>query len=102
MSAPHEEAERPVVAVFRTALFNATERFIQEQAASLTRWRPILVGLERKGEILPALRDGMILPANVAERLAFAATGRGGRLGGRMWVWRGQLNHAPFWAGALT
>ena len=78
MSVSEAQVERPVVAVFRTALFNPTERFIQEQAAALTRWRPILVGLERKGEILPALKEGMILPANVAERLAFAATGRGG------------------------
>ena len=35
--------KRPIAAIFRTALFNPTERFIQEQAASLTRWRPVLV-----------------------------------------------------------
>ena len=80
MSASQVEVERPIAAIFRTALFNPTERFIQEQAAALTRWRPLLVGLERKGEILPQLKEGMILPANVAERLAFSATGRGGRV----------------------
>lgn len=96
MSASDDESSRPIVAVFRTALFNATERFIQEQAAALTRWRPILVGLERKGEIVPALRDGMILPANVAERLAFSATGRGGRIEAGVRAARPKLIHAHF------
>jgi glycosyltransferase involved in cell wall biosynthesis len=96
MSVPQAEVERPIVAVFRTALFNPTERFIQEQAAALIRWRPILVGLERKGEILPALREGMILPANVAERLAFAATGRGGAVEAKLRNARPRLIHAHF------
>lgn len=96
MSASDDETSPPVVAVFRTALFNATERFIQEQAAALTRWRPVLVGLERKGEILPALREGMILPANVAERLAFSATGRGGRVEAGVRAARPKLIHAHF------
>jgi glycosyltransferase involved in cell wall biosynthesis len=96
MSVSQEEAERPVVAVFRTALFNPTERFIQEQAAALTRWRPLLIGLERKGEILPGLRAGMILPANVAERLAFAATGRGGAVEAKLRRARPKLIHAHF------
>ncbi len=88
--------ERPVAAIFRTALFNPTERFIQEQAASLTRWRPLLVGLERKGDIAPELKEGMILPANVAERLAFAATGRGGRIEARLRAAQPKLIHAHF------
>ena len=96
MSVSEAQVERPVVAVFRTALFNPTERFIQEQAASLTRWRPILVGLERKGEILPALTEGMILPANVAERLAFSATGRGGAVEAKLRAARPKLIHAHF------
>jgi colanic acid/amylovoran biosynthesis glycosyltransferase len=96
MSASDDETSRPVVAVFRTALFNPTERFIQEQAAALTRWRPLLVGLERKGEILPEIKEGMILPANVAERLAFAATGRGGAVEAKLRKARPQLIHAHF------
>jgi glycosyltransferase involved in cell wall biosynthesis len=96
MSASDDETSAPVVAVFRTALFNPTERFIQEQAAALTRWRPVLVGLERKGEILPELREGMILPANVAERLAFAATGRGGAVEAKLRKARPRLIHAHF------
>jgi colanic acid/amylovoran biosynthesis glycosyltransferase len=96
MTAPEAEVERPVAAIFRTALFNPTEHFIQEQAAALTRWQPLLVGLERKGEILPELKEGMILPANVAERLAFSATGRGGRVEARLKAARPQLIHAHF------
>lgn len=96
MSGSLAEVERPVAAIFRTALFNPTERFIQDQAASLTRWRPLLVGLERKGEVLPELKEGMILPANVAERLAFAATGRGGRVEARLRAARPKLIHAHF------
>jgi colanic acid/amylovoran biosynthesis glycosyltransferase len=96
MSGSEAEGERPVAAIFRTALFNPTERFIQEQAASLTRWRPLLVGLERKGEILPVLKEGMILPANLAERLAFSATGRGGRVEARLRAARPKLIHAHF------
>jgi glycosyltransferase involved in cell wall biosynthesis len=96
MSASEAEDERPVAAIFRTALFNPTERFIQEQAASLTRWRPLLVGLERKGEILPELKEGMILPANIAERLAFSATGRGGRVEAGLRAAGPQLIHAHF------
>jgi hypothetical protein len=38
----------------------------------------------------------MILPANVAERLAFAATGRGGRIEARLRAARPQLIHAHF------
>jgi glycosyltransferase involved in cell wall biosynthesis len=96
MSGSQAEGERPVAAIFRTALFNPTERFIQEQAASLTRWRPLLVGLERKGEIMPELKEGMILPANVAERLAFSATGRGGRVEAKLRAAQPRLIHAHF------
>ena len=96
MSAPQAEAGRPIVAVFRTPLFNPTERFIQDQAAALTRWQPLLVGLERKDEILPELRKGMILPANVAERLAFAATGRGGAVEAKLRKAGASLIHAHF------
>ena len=96
MTAPEAEVERPVAAIFRTALFNPTEGFIQDQAAALTRWRPVLVGLVRKGEIAPALQEGMILPASVAERLAFSATGRGGRLEARLKAAGPRLIHAHF------
>lgn len=96
MSVQQAEGERPVAAVFRTTLFNPTERFIQDQAAALTRWRPLLFGLDRNDQIMPELKKGMILPANVAERLAFAATGRGGAIEAKLRKARPKLIHAHF------
>ena len=96
MSAPADRDPRPVAALFRTPVFNPTERFIQDQAAALTRWRPLVVGLERKGEVLPGLREGMILPAGTAERLLFSARGRGGGIEARLRAAGPRLIHAHF------
>jgi len=96
MSPPADRDCRPAAAIFRTALFNPTERFIQDQAAALTRWRPLLVGLERKGEVLAALRKGMLLPGGTAERLLFSARGRGGSIEARLRAAGPKLIHAHF------
>jgi glycosyltransferase involved in cell wall biosynthesis len=96
MSPPADRDPRPVAALFRTPVFNPTERFIQDQAAALTRWRPLVVGLERKGDVLPALREGMILPAGLADRLLFAARGRGGSIEARLRAAGPKLIHAHF------
>jgi colanic acid/amylovoran biosynthesis glycosyltransferase len=96
MSPPADRDPRPVAALFRTALFNPTERFIQDQTAALTRWRPLAVGLERKGDVLPALREGMILPTGLAERLLFSARGRGGSIEARLRAAGPRLIHAHF------
>jgi colanic acid/amylovoran biosynthesis glycosyltransferase len=96
MSAPPESVEPPIAAIYRTTLFNPTERFLQDQVTALGRWRPLLVGLERKGELPPALRQGIILPASVGERLAFAATGRGGAIETGLRAARPRLIHAQF------
>jgi colanic acid/amylovoran biosynthesis glycosyltransferase len=96
MSAPADRDPRPVAALFRTPVFNPTECFIQDQAAALTRWRPLVVGLERKGEVLPALREGMILPTGMADHLLFAARGRGGSIEARLRAAAPKLIHAHF------
>jgi glycosyltransferase involved in cell wall biosynthesis len=96
MSPPADRDPRPVAALFRTPVFNPTERFIQDQAAALTRWRPLVFGLERKGEVLPALREGMILPTGLAERLLFSARGRGGGIEARLREAGPKLIHAHF------
>ncbi|HMG47950.1 MAG TPA: glycosyltransferase [Allosphingosinicella sp.] len=83
--------ERPVAAIFRTALFNPSEGFIRDQAAALTRWRPLLVGLERKGEEVAAM-----LPANGLERALFALRGRGGAIERRLRAAAPKLIHAHF------
>lgn len=65
---------RPVVAVFRSPLFNASEGFVQAHAAGLTRYTPLVVGLEDKGNALPALRDRIVLArSDLAFRLGLVA-----------------------------
>jgi glycosyltransferase involved in cell wall biosynthesis len=96
MSRREDDKPRPVVAVFRSALFNASERFIQDQAAALTRWRPLVVGLERKSEVLPRLREGMIVAESASEWLTFRLRGRGGRIEAELRAARPALIHAHF------
>jgi glycosyltransferase involved in cell wall biosynthesis len=72
-------------------LFNPSEGFVRDQAAALTRWRPLLVGLERRGETVPAL-----LPANRVERALFALRGRGGAIERRLRAAAPKLIHAHF------
>jgi len=95
MSAREDDEQRPVVAIFRSAVFNASEGFIQDQAAALTRWRPQVVGLERKGEMLPRLREA-IVANGVSERVAFHLRGRGGRIEAELRDVRPALIHAHF------
>src|SRR2546430_9189137 len=95
MSPREDDKPKPIVAVFRSAVFNASERFIQDQAAALTRWRPLVVGLERKGEIVPRLREA-IVAESVGERLAFRLRGRGGRVEAELRAARPALIHAHF------
>src|ERR1051325_4612599 len=95
MSLPKHDEQKPVVAVFRSALFNATVRFIQDQAAALTRWRPIVIGLERKGELVPQLRE-IIVAKSARERLAFRLRERGGPIEADLRAVRPALIHAHF------
>lgn len=82
---------RPVAAIFRTPLFNPSERFIEDQAAALKRWRPLFVGLERK-------RPGVegIVPESAVERALFALRGRGGSVEHRLRAAAPKLVHAHF------
>ncbi|MEN3369360.1 MAG: colanic acid/amylovoran biosynthesis glycosyltransferase [Verrucomicrobiota bacterium] len=96
MSPREDDKPKPVVAIFRSAVFNASERFIQNQAEALTRWRPLVVGLERKGEVLPRLREGIIVAESAIERLAFRLRGRGGRIEAELRAARPTLIHAHF------
>lgn len=83
------------MAVFRSAVFNASERFIQDQAAALIRWQPVIVGLERKGDLVPQLRE-TIVAETATERLAFRLRGRGGRIETTLRAVRPALIHAHF------
>jgi colanic acid/amylovoran biosynthesis glycosyltransferase len=95
MSLREDHQQQPVVVIFRSAVFNASERFIQDQAAALTRWRPLVVGLERKGEVVPRLRSA-IVANGVVERLAFHLRGRGGRIEAELREAKPALIHAHF------
>jgi glycosyltransferase involved in cell wall biosynthesis len=95
MSPREDDEQKPIVAIFRSAVFNASERFIQDQAAALTRWRPVVVGLERKGEMLPRLREA-IVAKSTRERVAFHLRGRGGLIEAKLRATRPALVHAHF------
>ena len=68
MARPIPADDRPLALVFRSPLFNASETFVQAQAAALHRYRPLVVGLENKGGAIAALRDRLLF-ASPAESL---------------------------------
>jgi glycosyltransferase involved in cell wall biosynthesis len=85
----------PAVVIFRAPLFNASETFVRAHALGLKRYRPLLAGLEDKGNIPAELRSSTFLPHGLAERLR-------GRLGDFDWLAarlradRPRLVHAHF------
>jgi glycosyltransferase involved in cell wall biosynthesis len=87
--------ERPVVLLFRSPVFNPSETFIQLQAAGLSRFQPLILGLEDKGNIAPELA-GRVLYASARERLALKLAGRCRALAQRLRVFRPKLVHAHF------
>lgn len=95
MSPRADDEQKPIVAIFRSAVFSASERFIQDQVAAMTRWRPLVVGLERKGEMVVRLRDA-IVAKSPAERWAFRLRGRGGPIEAKLRAAGPALIHANF------
>ncbi|MBV8687662.1 MAG: glycosyltransferase [Alphaproteobacteria bacterium] len=87
--------ERPVAAIFRSALFNPSETFVQAHAAGLVRYRPLVVGLEDKGNAWPALRDARLV-ASRGERLRLRLLGDADGLAARVRAHRPSLVHAHF------
>lgn len=86
---------RPVAAIFRSPLFNASETFVQTHALSLRCYRPLVVGLERKGHVLPALEDRLLV-ATQAQRRALTLLGTAGPLARRLRPHHPRLIHAHF------
>lgn len=68
-AAPVLDPAKPVVAIYRAPVFNASETFIQAQAASLGRYQPLIVGREAKPHVRAELA-GRILIGPTAERLS--------------------------------
>lgn len=57
----------PLVAIYRAPLFNASETFLQAQAASLRSYRPLIVGRVDKGGTIPALQGRTLIARRRAE-----------------------------------
>ena len=70
LAIPPRPSARPIVAIFRSPIFNSSESFIQTHATSLRRFQPLIVGIENKGNIPPSLRDRTVMPGSPLERLA--------------------------------
>ena len=85
---------RPAAAIFRSPLFNGSETFVQAHAAGLRRYRPVVVGLEAKGNARPELLDRLVV-ASRAEALALRL-GRGAALAERLRGATPALVHAHF------
>jgi glycosyltransferase involved in cell wall biosynthesis len=92
---PFESDPRPLVAVVRSPVFNASETFVAAQAAGLVRYQPLVAGLEDKGHVPDALAGRVMLAEGAAERVA-VRLGRWGRLGRRVAAHRPVLVHAHF------
>ena len=86
---------RPIAAIFRSPLFNASETFVIGHAAGLKRYRPLLVGLKDKGNAPPQLRDRLELAGSV-ESMLLRIVGRAPRLAERLRSAGTQLIHAHF------
>lgn len=88
---PSPPDARPVVAVFRSPLFNASETFVRAHLAALRRYRPLAVGLVAKGE---AEEPRFLLTSG--ERLALTLLGRAGGAAARLRAEAPALVHAHF------
>jgi colanic acid/amylovoran biosynthesis glycosyltransferase len=90
-----ERDDRPAAAIFRSPLFNASETFVQTHALSLRRYRPLVVGLEDKGNAWPELRERLLV-ATGAEAAALKFFGMPGGLARRLAAERPRIVHAHF------
>jgi glycosyltransferase involved in cell wall biosynthesis len=87
--------QRPVAAIFRSPSFNASETFVQTHAAGLRRYRPLVVGLEDKGNVRPELAGSRIV-AGRAAGLRLKLFGDAGPLARLLAPHRPSLIHAHF------
>jgi len=90
-----ERDDRPVAAIFRSPLFNASETFVQTHALSLRRYRPLVVGLEDKRNAWPELRERLLV-ASGGEAAVLKFLGLPGALARRIAAERPRLVHAHF------
>jgi glycosyltransferase involved in cell wall biosynthesis len=93
--------ERAAVAIYRAPLFNASETFVRAHPLDLRRYRPLLAGLEDKGNIPAELEGSVFLPRNEAERIR-ARLGKLNWLAERLKPEKPRLVHAHFGPDGLT
>lgn len=65
---PSAADRRPAIAIYRGPLFNLSETFVRTHAQALVRYRPLLAGIEDKGNVPSELRTGLVVPRNAGER----------------------------------
>lgn len=87
---------RPVVIIFRSPVFNSSETFVQAHATSLRRYQPLIVGLERKGNVVAALEGRVLFPETALERTQLRLFGPSPALVGRLRQFRPVIVHAHF------
>ncbi|MES2442762.1 MAG: glycosyltransferase [Pseudomonadota bacterium] len=97
---PFDSDSRPVAAIFRSPVFNASEGFVSSQAAGLVRYQPVVVGLYDRGHVPEAL-DARVVLATRSERLAVKLLGRADGLTRRVRVRAPALVHAHFGTDAV-
>ncbi|HSR00113.1 MAG TPA: glycosyltransferase [Sphingomicrobium sp.] len=103
-SAPHGDEsadQRPTVVIYRSPLFNASETFVRAHPEQLRRYRPLLAGLEDKGNIPLKLLGSTYLPQHRSERLR-GRLGDLGWLASRLTPEEPRLIHAHFGPDGLT
>jgi glycosyltransferase involved in cell wall biosynthesis len=97
--------ESPVVAVWRDVWLVHSETFIRDQVRALTRWQPLLVGINRRADGLDVVPDYAPFGAAVPYRLAPAIVRSPGVAGRYARVLSGRgasLLHAHFGSGAIA
>src|SRR5690242_19755499 len=92
---PRPPNQQPAIAIYRGPLFNPSETFVRAHAQALTRYRPLLVGLEDKGNVPPELRAATFLPHGSIEAV-LARLGMWEGLAERLRGERPALVHAHF------
>ncbi|WEK47785.1 MAG: glycosyltransferase [Candidatus Andeanibacterium colombiense] len=93
---PFRDDARPVAAIFRSPVFNASETFVRLQAAGLSRYQTVVVGLEDKGHVPATLEGRVLLPAGRLAAFGVRAFGRWGGLADQVAATRPALIHAHF------
>lgn len=92
---------RAAVVIYRSPLFNRSETFVRSHVRSLVRYRPLLTGIEDKGNIPPDFARDLFLPRSAAAR-SLARMGYWGATADLLRDEHAALVHAHFATDALT